>query len=158
MILRTLLIGVATLAGCLAPAQAYDMKEPPVLAPLVAEGKLPTVAQRIPENPLVTDLEAAGRKTGRYGGQLRTIFSQEKDVRLMNVYGYARLVGYDEKLELKPDILAAFDVEEDRIFTLHLRKAIAGPTANPSWRRISGISGRMSPVTSCSRLPASPSR
>ncbi|MEQ9326242.1 MAG: ABC transporter substrate-binding protein [Rhodospirillales bacterium] len=122
MIFRTLLIAAATLAGFIPPAPAYDMKEPPVLAPLVAEGRLPPVAQRIPANPLITDLEAAGRKTGRYGGQLRTIFSQEKDVRLMNVYGYARLVGYDEKLELKPDILAAVDVEDGRIFTLHLRK------------------------------------
>ena len=40
----------------------------------------------------------------------------------MVVYGYARLVGYNEKLELVPDILKAVDVEDGRIFTLHLRK------------------------------------
>ena len=40
----------------------------------------------------------------------------------MVVYGYARLVGYDAKLELVPDILRTFEVEDGRIFTFHLRK------------------------------------
>ena len=44
-----------------------------------------------------------------------------KDTRMMVVYGYARLVGYTPALELVPDILKSFDVEDGRIFTLHLR-------------------------------------
>ena len=40
----------------------------------------------------------------------------------MVVYGYARLVAYNEKLELVPDILKDVEVEDGRIFTLHLRK------------------------------------
>ena len=39
----------------------------------------------------------------------------------MVVYGYARLVGYDRSYLLQADILRAFEVEEDRIFTFHLR-------------------------------------
>lgn len=45
-----------------------------------------------------------------------------KDVRMLMVYGYARLVAYDRDLEIKPDILKDIEVEDGRIFTLHLRK------------------------------------
>ena len=45
-----------------------------------------------------------------------------RDTRLIVVYGYARLVGYDQELELVPDILKDVEVEDGRIFTLHLRK------------------------------------
>ena len=38
------------------------------------------------------------------------------------MFGHARLVGYDTKLNLVPDILASFDVQEGRIFTLRIRK------------------------------------
>jgi peptide/nickel transport system substrate-binding protein len=41
---------------------------------------------------------------------------------MMVVYGYARLVGYNEQYELVPDILKNLDVEDGRRFTLHLRK------------------------------------
>jgi len=39
----------------------------------------------------------------------------------MVVYGYARLVGYDERLQLAPDILQSLDNVGNRVFTLHLR-------------------------------------
>jgi peptide/nickel transport system substrate-binding protein len=38
------------------------------------------------------------------------------------VYGYSRLVGYNEKLEIVPDIVESFDVQEGRIYTFRLRK------------------------------------
>ncbi len=41
----------------------------------------------------------------------------------MAVWGYARLVGYNERYELVPDILKSVDVTDDgRTFTLHLRR------------------------------------
>ncbi len=40
----------------------------------------------------------------------------------MTINGYARLVGFDEKLKLEPDILEAVDVVEDRIYTFHIRE------------------------------------
>ncbi|NIX05447.1 MAG: hypothetical protein GWN03_14465, partial [Gammaproteobacteria bacterium] len=46
--------------------------------------------------------------------------TRSKDTRLLSVYGYARLMGYDESLELVPDILEKVEVEDGRIFTLHL--------------------------------------
>ena len=45
------------------------------------------------------------------------------DTRLMVVYGYARLVGYDEQAASScPTSSRRVDVEDGRIFTLHLRK------------------------------------
>lgn len=70
----------------------------------------------------MVDLAARGREIGRSGGEINTLIGRSKDVRLINVWGYARLVGYDEDLDLKPDILKAFESEDDRIFTLRLRK------------------------------------
>nr|WP_234171685.1 ABC transporter substrate-binding protein [Ruegeria pomeroyi] len=88
----------------------------------VKSGDLPPIDQRIPEEPLIVDLEAKGREFGTPGGVMRTMITRSKDIRQMVVYGYARLVGYDEKYELVPDLLKSYEVEEDRRFTLHLRK------------------------------------
>ncbi|GAA0783954.1 ABC transporter substrate-binding protein [Roseibium denhamense] len=41
---------------------------------------------------------------------------------MINVWGYARLVGYNEDLELVPDLLEDVEVEDGRIFTLHTRE------------------------------------
>lgn len=84
--------------------------------------ELPPIAERVPLEPLVVNLEAKGRVAGRHGGDLRTMVGRSKDVRLINVWGYARLVGYEQDLSLQADILKSIDVEEGRIFTMHLRK------------------------------------
>ena len=60
-------------------------------------------------------------KSGEYGGTLSMLFGSAKDVRMIVVFGYARLVCYTPDFEIVPDILESFEVEEDRIFTLHLR-------------------------------------
>ncbi|HEU0221119.1 MAG TPA: ABC transporter substrate-binding protein, partial [Paracoccaceae bacterium] len=104
------------------PAAAYDVKESPLLAPAVASGELPPAAERLPAEPLVVDLAARAREPGVQGGTLRMFITRARDVRYMVVYGYARLVGYDENYELKPDIARAVDNVDDRIFTFHLRK------------------------------------
>jgi peptide/nickel transport system substrate-binding protein len=59
---------------------------------------------------------------GKRGGDLRMLVSRTRDTRLLYVYGYARLVGYTMDLELEPDILADFSVEDGRIFTFRLRE------------------------------------
>ena len=47
--------------------------------------------------------------------------SEQGDLRLMTVYGYARLVAYNSSLELQPDILLSYENDKNRVFTLHLR-------------------------------------
>ncbi len=39
---------------------------------------------------------------GRYGGEMRMLMAKDRDIRMMVVYGYSRLVGYDEKLQHRP--------------------------------------------------------
>ena len=109
---------VAAIAG--APS-VPPMVEPPFLAAAVAEGRLPPVAERIPARPAVVALEANGKRPGRYGGTLRILGGSPKDTRTLVVYGYARLVGYDENFNILPDIAESVDVVEGRSFTFHLR-------------------------------------
>ena len=87
----------------------------------VDSGDMPPVAERLPKVPLVVDLAAKGRTLGHEGGTLRTMVTRDRDIRMMVVYGYARLVGYNEDYVLTPDILRAVDNEDDKVFTLHLR-------------------------------------
>ncbi|MFK7944963.1 MAG: ABC transporter substrate-binding protein [Paracoccaceae bacterium] len=90
---------------------------------IVPEGDLPVIEDRIPEEPLVVDLASRGRVEGEHGGTLRMFVSRSKDVRYMSVWGYARLLGYNEKYELVPDILKSYKVSDDgRSVTLVLRK------------------------------------
>lgn len=104
------------------PAIATSFIEPPALAAAVAAGTLRPVAERLPAEPLVLALDGPGQAPGQWGGELRTMVSQPKDTRMMVVFGYARLVGYDTSWNLVPDLLAGVDIEQGRIFTLRLRR------------------------------------
>lgn len=111
---------LASLAAGLAPAHAFI--ETSTLAARVEKGELPSVERRLPDEPLVVDMKAIGRQPGRHGGVMRMLMGKQKDIRMMTVYGYARFVGYDQNLRLKPDILKSYEVTDGRIFTFHLRK------------------------------------
>jgi peptide/nickel transport system substrate-binding protein len=103
------------------PAAAVDVQETPMFMDQVKAGKLPPVDQRVPQDPLV--VEFTGEQVpGQPGGELRTLIPRAKDVRLMFVYGYARIVGYDKAFDLVPDLAARFEVEEGRRFTFTLRR------------------------------------
>ncbi|WP_274626723.1 ABC transporter substrate-binding protein [Arvimicrobium flavum] len=97
-------------------------REPSFLRALLDEGKLPPMAERLPKDPLVVNLAAMGREPGQYGGSVRFLISGQRDIRLMTINGYSRLVGYDETLQFVPDILSSFEVDEERIFTFRLRE------------------------------------
>ncbi|MBV9554271.1 MAG: ABC transporter substrate-binding protein [Alphaproteobacteria bacterium] len=111
-----LLPAIAMLLLAAAGAHAA-LQETPLFADQVGSGSLPPVAKRIPQEPALAELETLGKP----GGELRMLMASAKDTRLMVVYGYARLVAYTPALAIVPDILRAVDVEQGRIFTLHLR-------------------------------------
>ncbi len=96
--------------------------EAPVLTERISRGELPPMAQRLPRPPSVVSFDATELSPGRYGGDIRTLASRGRDVRLLVVYGYARLVAYDRDYRIVPDILEAIEVDADRVFTLHLRE------------------------------------
>ncbi len=90
----------------------------PELALQVQAGLLPALEQRLPQSPLQVSMP----DVGQYGEELRMLMGRAKDIRLMTVYGYARLVGYDRRYDLVPDILDRIEVQGDREFTFYLRK------------------------------------
>lgn len=107
------------LAGAATAADRPDRYiENPNLVVEIARGALPPIEERLPEHPLVV----SPPELGRYGGELRILMAGAKDTRLMVVYGYARLMRWTPELELVPDILESVENEDDRVFTLHLRK------------------------------------
>lgn len=113
------------LAGNWLAAAATDTPappEPPMLATDVDINQLPPLAERLPEQPRVINLAAMGRQPGRYGGTIRMLMGDQRDTRMITVYSYARLVVFDTNGRIVPDILDKVDVEDGRIFTLHLRK------------------------------------
>jgi peptide/nickel transport system substrate-binding protein len=115
-VLTGMIVGAATgLAGtATAPAFADESYED---QPYFEGRELPPIAERLPASPSVVELA----EPGEYGGTLSMLFGSAKDVRMIVVFGYARLVCYTPEFEIVPDILESFEVEEDRIFTLHLR-------------------------------------
>ena len=71
-----------------------------------------------PDQPrVIEDIEV-----GKPGGEMRMLIGRERETRFFNIYGYAHLIGFDPDLNLVPDILAGYEVEDGRSFTLHLRK------------------------------------
>jgi peptide/nickel transport system substrate-binding protein len=120
--LAALVLFGASFATSGASAQtAPTMVEPPFFADAVAAKTLPPVAERIPEHPSVVSYDGTDKKPGRYGGTLRILGGSAKDTRIMVIYGYARLVAYSPSFEIVPDIAESVDIDENKVFTFHLR-------------------------------------
>ena len=105
-----LLLGgaVVTTAG---QALSFEIKGSPFLAEQVKSGALPPVSERVPAEPSIVNLEQLALSKGKFGGTLRMLMGRAKDIRMMTVYGYARLVCYDTDFKLQPDILRSVEVE-----------------------------------------------
>lgn len=119
-------LAVALLALLALPASAAAgpqtaVEEPPILAEAVAAGTLPPMAERLPEQPFIDRMERPGIDPGPYGGRLRMLMGGTRDLRQMVVYGYARLIGYRSDFTLAPDLLERIEVEDNKVFTFHLR-------------------------------------
>ncbi len=79
--------------------------ETPLFEADVAAGKLPPVGDRLPEHAAGRRPQGHGTRDGEPGGTWRMLMGDQRDLRMMTVYSYARLVVFDEKLNLVPDIL-----------------------------------------------------
>ena len=128
--MRRLLVGLTVALGVLAGAssgRADGWISPPYFAKDEQDGKLPPVAQRLPEHPAV----AQPVKVGQYGGELHTLLASARDTRIISSYSYARLVGYDRDYKLVADILESFEDKDDKVFTFHLRKGMKWSDGEP---------------------------
>ncbi|PZM14671.1 ABC transporter substrate-binding protein [Rhizobium tubonense] len=123
MVTRRTFLGV--MASTLLPAVASGATdrdyEPEYLRPWLRAAQMPPLVDRIPDRPRIVRIKDMGREPGEYGGTVRMIIGDQKDIRFMTIYGYARLVGYDEKLQLQPDILESFEAKDDSVFTFKIR-------------------------------------
>jgi peptide/nickel transport system substrate-binding protein len=128
---KTPILAAAFAVLGLSVAQAADYQESTFLQSDVDAGSLPPVAERVPDAPKIVDLKLRNRELGQQGGTLRTMVTRSKDVRQMVVYGYGRLVGFNERYELVADILKSFENEDDKKFTLHLRPGHKWSDGNP---------------------------
>ena len=118
---------LALAAFCIAllpmPAHAKPaLVETDMLRNDVVAGKLPAIAERLPATPHVSEFNKDIMSAGKQGGTLKLLIASARDVRMLYVFGYARLVTYDRNLKIVPDILEAVEIEDSRIFTLRLRK------------------------------------
>ena len=123
MITRRQILGLLTSAVIPATLRANTEStlDSSFLRERIDGGELPELASRLPDKPRVIDLKSMGREPGRHGGNLRILIGRAKDIRYIPINSYSRLVCFNEQLEMVPDILDSYAVEEGRIFTLHLR-------------------------------------
>src|SRR5918997_1409848 len=84
-------------------ALAQNHVEPPFFAEKVSKKELPPLAERLPTPPIVVSPE--GGRAGEYGGDMVTLVPRARDIRYISTWSYTRLVGYDRKLQLQPDLL-----------------------------------------------------
>jgi peptide/nickel transport system substrate-binding protein len=114
---------LALMACAGAPRLALaQSREPEFLWPKLRALTLPDIVDRLPKPPRLVNMAESGREPGQYGGSARMLIGGQKDIRLMTINGYARLIGYDEKLMMHADILESYESVEDRVFTFKIRK------------------------------------
>jgi len=109
-----------------------SFRESPDLAKLVADGKLPAVAERIGANPLVLK---PVQGIGHYGGQIRRAYVGQGDfqnaVRFCS--GPDSLLYWDFRYgKVLPNIARDFELSENgTVLTLHLRKGMRWSDGQP---------------------------
>ena len=137
------------------PLDGVTPSEPSSLADLVKSSVMPGVAERLPAEPLVVDMEARGRAFGRHGGVWRMLINKAKRARYGVVYGYARLVGYTDSWRIEPDLLKDVEVKDGRTFVLTLRRGHKWSDGHPfTSAKTSDTGGKMS----CKNPELSPER
>ncbi|MEQ9490041.1 MAG: ABC transporter substrate-binding protein [Alphaproteobacteria bacterium] len=119
--LRGVAAAVATGVLISAAAAQQTYTETPYFGHAVIDETMAPVEERLPETPLVETFDHKWQQVGKPGGSIRMLMRRAKDTRQMTVYGYARLMRYTPELDLQPDIAESIDVEDGRIFTIHLR-------------------------------------
>ena len=97
------------------------LRETPMFADQVKSGALPPIGERIPTLPWVVKEFAGGDGPAGRAASSTCWWPTPAIRRLMTVYSYTRLIIYDDKFKLHPDILESYEVKEGREFTFKLR-------------------------------------
>ena len=127
---RAFVAGAAAMSAGPALAQTAA-REAPALAALVAEGKLPKLADRVGASPLV--VTPVG-KAGAYGGQLRRGLRGSADHNgILRMVGNQGLVRWNASFtEVLPNVVEKWEVNEASTeFTFHLRPGMKWSDGHP---------------------------
>lgn len=117
-----------------AAVSASAAKESPKLAALVAEGKLPPVAERLPENPYVVPHKWV--KVGKYGGVLQTSNSWggegQSQMIQESMYGHSPLRWLNDGLSIGPGLAEKWESNEETTeWTFYFRKGLKWSDGHP---------------------------
>jgi peptide/nickel transport system substrate-binding protein len=124
------LAGTAAISALPRAARAETAKEAPALAKLVADGKLPPLAERVSANPLVVEV----KKVGRYGGALRRGLRGSADHNgILRMVGNQGLVRWNLAFTaVLPNVAERWEVNADATeFTFHLRPGMKWSDGQP---------------------------
>ena len=130
LVMSTGLLG-AMLLGALSSAGAADYKQAPMLDEQVKAGKLPAVANRLPDNPYV---ETMIDGVGKYGGTLRTtILANGDQYNLTRTIANELLVRWDPQWKkVMPSLAEEFKASDDATtYTFKLRKGLKWSDGQP---------------------------
>ncbi len=128
---REFLTTTVALAGAGPAIAAAPPKEAPELAALVRAGKLPPVAQRLPENPQVVTPTAS---VGKYGGKLRNALAGDADHNaILRIVGNIGLTRWTEDFQKPiPNVAESWAANKDATsFTFKLRKGMKWSDGHP---------------------------
>ena len=130
IVLLALGLGAYAPMSTRALAQATGYKEAPMLAELVKAGKLPPVAQRVPENPLVVETFDG---IGQYGGVWRRGFLGPGDFNNYHRIVYDALVRYSpDGTKVEPKLASSVEPSRDfTTWTVKLRKGAKWSDGSP---------------------------
>jgi len=129
---RRALVAASAAAALPAPALAVSgTNEADSLKPLVANGSLPPLHERLLENPLVVPPH---EQVGRYGGDWNMALVGGGSLSMLFRYqAYEPLLRYDpDWTGVIPNVAEAFDAdEESKVFTVRLRKGMRWSDGQP---------------------------
>jgi peptide/nickel transport system substrate-binding protein len=112
-------------------AKAAGGKEAPQLAAMVKDGKLPALADRLPQNPMVVK---PWEKIGTYGGTLRRGLRGSSDHNgILRMVGNQSLVRWNlEFTQVLPNLAEKWEASDDATqFTFHLIKGVKWSDGHP---------------------------
>ena len=111
-----------------------EAKEASMLTQKVADGELPPLEERLPENPLVAKTDYDGyEKPGSYGGQWHRFHDHPELGTWKMTAGYAPLIRWRfDCTGLEPGTAEAWEFSQDgAALTIHLRKGIRWSDGHP---------------------------
>jgi peptide/nickel transport system substrate-binding protein len=100
-----------------------EVKEAPDVAEMVAAGKLPALSERLPQNPLVIQMD--WQTPGKYGGRQRTLHDWLGGCQHESMYGNSIVRWVDDGLGIEGGLAEKWEHNDDKSeWTLYFRKGL----------------------------------